>query len=81
MQSGTEKPASKISLTRPWVPDLPLNVPAEAVPLRVLSYNILADSNSTATASYYFDASDLLWKNRQPKIKLYSNNPPITTHW
>ena len=57
----------KIDLKRDWVPRLPLNDTKETI--KVLSYNVLADSNIKVTRDIYPNDIDLLWnKKRGPMI-------------
>ena len=62
----------KISLTRRWLPNLLPILPAASIPITILTYNILAQSNISHTMQLYPDPKHLDWARRLPMIKAYT---------
>jgi len=68
--------SKKINRARRWIPEFPLKADSNFIPIKVLSYNILADSNIKYTLNYYPDSyPHLEWrKKRFPMILEYFIN-------
>jgi len=62
---------SKIPLTRSWLPNLSTIPIKTAIPISVLSYNLLASCNIEHTSENYKNPEHLLWSKRLPMLQKY----------
>jgi len=62
---------SDLSLNRQWIPNLVPSISPKAIPIRVLSYNVLAPGNCGFTFHWYSEPEHVLWPKRLPRLKQY----------